>query len=344
MDVDATLLESGSSLAPGGFRGVQRFGWLVRPLFPFNHAFAPYCLLASRDPLPTKPSIYIPLSTSTLTIGQQHLLSGYSTGPHTPSLHKKVSSSSHRPLQLSPKKSNYSIGPPPPESRSRSTGLDDGGGGRPHDRSQDPPSEQRGLVTRMPSRRSTTGSEPSPMPVDPQPFDYGELQRSQARNQVYGPPGGTGKSHTDLQNTRGGRTASKRDVSGKGSRRLLICEVVFAIVDNGVEFDLNRDLDDNDEGKYWSGPQRDNRGASCMSRFLSFPTRHLTYRWRFGSESKWHETSGTQSRWPKSQSVSYVSSSSYVLEADGTLSRWGPPGRRSSKQPAIRQIQCVVPA
>ena len=105
------------------------------------------------------------------------------------------------------------------------------------------------------------------MPIDPQPFDYGELQKGQTRNQVYGLADGTGKSHPDLQNTRGGRTASRRDVSGKGSRKLLIRNAVFAIADNGVEFDLNRDLDNNNEGKYWSEGPRDNRGASRMSPF-----------------------------------------------------------------------------
>ena len=105
------------------------------------------------------------------------------------------------------------------------------------------------------------------MPVDPQPFDYGELQKGQAHNQVYSRAGRTGKSRTDLQSTRGGRTASRRDVSGKGSRKLYIPEVAFAIADNGIEVDLNGDLDDDGEGKYWSGAQRDNRGASRMSPF-----------------------------------------------------------------------------
>ena len=104
------------------------------------------------------------------------------------------------------------------------------------------------------------------MPIDPQPFDYGELRKGQAPNQVYGREGGTGKSHTDLQSTRGGRTASRRDVSGKGSRKLLIREVVFVVADNGVEFDLNRDLGNN-EGKYWSETQRNNHKASSMSPF-----------------------------------------------------------------------------
>ena len=173
-----------------------------------------------RDPTPIKPSIYRLPSTTTLGIGQKQLFAGYPMGPHTPPLHKKASSSSRHTLQTAPEKSNNSIGPPPPVSRSLGTGLDEGGDRKPRDRSQDPPLKQRGgLVARMPSRRSTTGSESSPMPVDPQPFDYGELQNGQAHNQVYNRAGGTRKSRTDLQSTRG-RTASRRDVSGKCSRKL----------------------------------------------------------------------------------------------------------------------------
>jgi len=144
------------------------------------------------------------------------------------------------------------------------TELDERGGQRPYDRSGD---QRGGLFSRMPSRRSTTGSEPSTMPLDPQPFDYGELQKGQAHNQVYGHAGGTGKSHTDPQSTRSGRTASRRDMSSKCSRKLWIREAIFATADNSVEFDLNHDLDDNDEGKYWSEAQRDSRGASRMYPF-----------------------------------------------------------------------------
>jgi len=107
------------------------------------------------------------------------------------------------------------------------------------------------------------------MPIDPQLFDRDELQKGQVHthNQVYGPAGGTWKSHTDLQSSRGGRTTSRINVSDKGSRKSRIREVIFAIVDNGVGLDLNHDLGDNDEGKYWSEAQRDNRGASRMSPF-----------------------------------------------------------------------------
>ena len=105
------------------------------------------------------------------------------------------------------------------------------------------------------------------MPVDPQPFDYGELQKGQTHNQVYSRAGGTRKSHTDLQSARGGGAASRKDVSGKGSRKLSVRKLVFTVADNGIESNLNRDSDGNDEGRYWSGARRDNRGASRMSPF-----------------------------------------------------------------------------
>lgn len=47
--------------------------------------------------------------------------------PSHPSLHKKASSSSDLTLQITPEKPNNSIGPPPPETRNGSTGLDEGG-------------------------------------------------------------------------------------------------------------------------------------------------------------------------------------------------------------------------
>jgi len=301
-----------------------------------------------RDPAPFKPSIYRLPSTATLPsgLGQKQLLAGYPTVSHTPSLHKKPSSSSRHTPQTTPEKlkNSISIGPPPLESGSMGTGLNKGGDRRPHDRSNDPPLGQRGgLVARMPSHRSTTGSESSPMPIDPQPFDWGELQKGQVHthNQVYGPAGGTRKSHTDLQSTsRGGRTASRRDVSGKGSSKLRIREAIFATADNGVEFDLNHDLDDNDEGNHCSGTQPDNRGASRTSHFQPSPARYLTSWWRLGSKPRQHETNRTRPRCQRSRPLSCVTSSGYTLETDDTPNR-PRHTKHLSTQLKIRQIQCV---
>ena len=123
------------------------------------------------------------------------------------------------------------------------------------------------------------------MPIDPQPFDFGELQRGQTHNPVYSYTGGTGKSRTNLP--RGNRTSSRRYVSAKGSRKLSIREVVFGVADDGAEFDLNSDLDGNG---YLPGTQRDIHTPSRMSPFLSFPTRRLTCKRRLDSGSEYHET------------------------------------------------------
>lgn len=54
------------------------------------------------------------------------------------------------------------------------------------------------------SRQSTGESEPaSPMPVDPVAFDLKALQNGLVEHQIYGLPGGTGKSRTNPQNNLG---------------------------------------------------------------------------------------------------------------------------------------------
>ena len=233
----------------------------------------PYCFPLRRDHPHIKPHIHRPPSTPNLSIGQPLLLTGYSTGGHAHSLHMKTSSSSRRTLQITPEKSN-SISPPHLESQSVGTEPDVGEDGGAYDRSQDPSLARRGgRVTRTQSRRSTTESEPSPMPTDPQPFDFGELQRGQTHNQVYGYAGGTGKSRTSLLDALGSRNPSRRDVSGKGSRESPIRELVLVVAECVAGLDPNRD---NDEGNYWSGSRRDNRGASRMSLFWSFHTQRLT--------------------------------------------------------------------
>ena len=72
------------------------------------------------------------------------------------------------------------------------------------------------------------------------------------------------QSRTNVQGTHGDRNASKRDVSGRGSRGSTASGLVSAITDTGVELDLLDDLDDNDEGRYQTGDRRHNRGATRM--------------------------------------------------------------------------------
>ncbi|KAF9644348.1 kinase-like protein [Thelephora ganbajun] len=200
-------------------------------------------------------------SSSTLSIGQLSLFATLpkTTAKRSPSLRNTISTTSRPTPQISSQLLEYSSDPVPPASHGGGAGTHLSHKVEPYGSSQvtsqDPPSgtdyhhpgEQQGgqlggRMSRRPSRRSTAVSEPSsPMPTDPHPFDFNELQKTQA----YGHTGGAGKSHVSLKNTLGDRNRSKKDVSGKGSR-----------------LDLNRDLDVNGEGKYWSEGRRDNRGGS----------------------------------------------------------------------------------
>ena len=56
-------------------------------------------------------------------------------------------------------------------------------------------------------------------------------------------------------------------MTGKGSRESPVREPAFLIAETFVGLDLSQGFDDNDEGRYWSGSRRDNRGASRMSPF-----------------------------------------------------------------------------
>ena len=85
--------------------------------------------------------------------------------------------------------------------------------------SKDQGHQSGGRVSRRPSRRDTVDSElASPLPIDPEQVDSNELQKVQARGQVYGYPNGAGKSRVSLQNGFGDRNRSRKDVSGKDSR------------------------------------------------------------------------------------------------------------------------------
>ena len=135
---------------------------------------------------------------------------------------------------------------------------------------RDPPPSGGSLsrhVSRRPSRRDPATSELPQTHIEFQQFDTSKPQDGQAHNQVYGHTGGAGTSHSNLRDTLGGRNASKRDMTSKGSHELPVREPVFPIAETFVGLDLSQGLDDNDEGRYWSGLRRDNRGASRMSPF-----------------------------------------------------------------------------
>jgi len=103
-----------------------------------------------------------------------------------------------------------------------------------------------GRVGRRPSRRGTAGSEPpSPMPIDPGPFD----------------PSGTGGAGMSRTNTLGDRNRPRKGGRGNGSRELSVRELVFAAAETRLGPDLSLDVGDNDEGRYLAGGRRDDRGA-----------------------------------------------------------------------------------
>lgn len=155
---------------------------------------------------------------------------------HSPPFDRTASSSSRRrTLQTTPQDSSHRAVISPLEGRSWSAGQDETERAGPYDMPQatiqNPVSEQHGgqssgPVSRRPSRRSTASFEPSStMPIDPQPFDFSELQRGQAHTQVYGYPGGAGRSRTDPQSTLGDGNALRREVcSGKDSRESSVCD------------------------------------------------------------------------------------------------------------------------
>ena len=108
------------------------------------------------------------------------------------------------------------------------------------------------------------------MPTDHGQFNPSEPQTSPARNKVYDHAGGAGESCTDLQNTLGGRKASKRDARGKGSRELSAHQPTPPVADTGVGIDLNHDLEEN-EGEYWRGGRQKSHGTSRTLLILTFP-------------------------------------------------------------------------
>ena len=169
-----------------------------------------------------------------------------------------------------------------PVSRGGSEGLDKGENVRQRDPSQTqiqyPPSaadhycssdqqggQSDGRVSQKQLCQNTTASEPPPMPVGHQPLDFDKPQKSQAHSRAYRHTGGAGTSRTNLPNTIGGRKTSRREVGSNSSHELLIHWPVFVITDTNIGLDLTLDVEDNDEGKYWSGERRDNHGASYVT-------------------------------------------------------------------------------
>jgi hypothetical protein len=154
-----------------------------------------------------------------------------------------------------------------PHGNSETTLQDLSSGGdhhRPGEQQQNRPNEP---ISQRPSLKSAGASEPpTPLPEDPHQHENDRQCKGQP-GQVYGHTGGVGKSRTELQNNPGDRNRSRRDVSGQDSRELFICELVLDVTETNAGLDLNRDLKEDGEGKYWYNRQRGGRGASRVSLF-----------------------------------------------------------------------------
>jgi hypothetical protein len=213
--INAALLGSGPSLAPGGFNSAEGLEWHVS--LPFLLAALHLCaslIFAYSEPPPTTPYPYGICSSSTLTIGQ-----------HPYSLRHAVSTASQLTVQVPPQRSNYAVHTLYPEHQDLPSDAD-------HRRSGDQQGGQpNGRVNRRPSRRGADGSEPSSrMPTATEPFDFNTPQNGLAQHQVYGYQGGAGKSRTSLRNTLGGNNSSRRNVSSRGSRELSVRELVLLLL------------------------------------------------------------------------------------------------------------------
>lgn len=183
--------------------------------------------------------------------------------PRSPSLHKTVSSSSHRTLQTIPQSSSPHTDILPPEGQGTGVGLDESERTGLYNRSQatiqDPLSEQHEGQLSGRTCRSAAPPEHFPsMPSDPQPFDLSELQQGRAHNQVRGYLDGAGQARANLQSTLDDENTSKRDVgSGKDSRE--------------------PSVRDNDEGIFRPGVRLNNLKASRMLFVLTLAHPNLTH-------------------------------------------------------------------
>lgn len=175
-------------------------------------------LPACSDPLPIKLTVYRTPSAPALAIDQQHSSPGHAHNVQHPP-------SPRHTLQTTPRKSactNYSSGTSPPDSWSRSAGLEGGGNAgscdRPHAMTWDSSLEQRGgqrggRVRRRQPPRSTARSEPSPLPADPSPFNHDKPRWDQAYHDSVRCAGGSGLrlNLTNQGGTTVSRWPSKRD-------------------------------------------------------------------------------------------------------------------------------------
>jgi hypothetical protein len=237
----------------------------------------PYLFFVCSGSLPTTPYLHGFGSSSTLIVRQRPSLATLpgTAASHPPSLRHTGSTASHLTAQIPPQRSNHGINTLSPEHQGGSVRPDESGNVWLHGTSQamiqDPPSDaDRGHFGGQPSgrtsqsRQSTGESEPaSPMPVDPVPFDLKTLQNGPAEHQIYGHPGGTGKSRTNPQNNLG------------ASRMLLILIFPYPEPDTGGGSALNVG-DGHHQGGQSQNPSRAFLCLIVFWRLMTVSSRHAS--------------------------------------------------------------------
>jgi hypothetical protein len=238
------------------------------------------------EPVPTIPYPFGFGSSSTLTFGQHSLFAALpdTAASHTPSLRHAISAASRLTVQVPFQRLSNGADTLSSERQGSSAGLDESDGawhGSSQTRAQYSPSyadhrlsgnQQVDRVSRKTSRGSTGGSEPaSPMPVDPQQFDFNTLKNGLAQHQVYGSPSGARKSRTNLQNAHNGRDTSRRDVSGKGSRELSTSDIIFTApeISTGENDSGSAETSLHDGGRTGSRPDLLDAGGDALPRRTS---------------------------------------------------------------------------
>jgi len=145
-------------------------------------------------------------------------------------------------------------------------------------------------------------------------------------------------SRTDLQDTPSSGNVSRVDVGDKGSGELSVRKLVFTVAEIGVglDFNLNRGSDGNDEEQYQPKTRQDGPEASGMLPVSFSPTRTL-HLWRFWSECRRRKLP----RWSRSK-LRCVHLSNYIPDVGDILDRHGSTARFIPESSgAVQQVQCV---
>jgi len=134
MDAHATLLASGSSLAPTHFGGVRAYTWFVSSLFFGDRAFVDLTVLSCvGPPPPVKPSTPKFSYASAVKRGQREQPAEQKPMASDPPSFRNTIPPSPRPTQQVPYQGvNYSSNPDPPENHDGSLGINESQNPGPH--------------------------------------------------------------------------------------------------------------------------------------------------------------------------------------------------------------------